>query len=78
MYAHIERGETEKERARERGNRTNIEMNRERKKENDDYIVVIVAAATGAPIADVQSMALSLPDRLPVLLQGHPIATPSF
>ena len=59
-------------------------MNREREKENDDSIVVpsvVVAATTtggGAIIADIQSMALSLPDQLAVLLQGQPIASSSF
>ena len=34
-----------------------------------------VADAGGSHIADVQSIALSLPDQLPVLLQRQPIAT---
>ena len=78
MYIEIERGERNRKREieSERDNLANIEMNREREREKEnDYSIVVVAAA---PIADVQSMALSLPDQLPVLLQRHPIASPSF
>jgi len=54
-------------------------MNRDREKENDDSIVAnVVVVADSVPIADVQSMALSFPDQLPVLLQGHPIAATTF
>ena len=53
-------------------------MKREREKENDDSIVVGATADAGALIADVQSMALSHPDQLPVLLQEQLIAAQSF
>ncbi len=54
-------------------------MNREREEEHDDSIVVVVVVVVAvAPIVDVESMALSLPDQLPELLQGQPVASPSF
>jgi hypothetical protein len=53
-------------------------MKIEREKENDDSIVVSATSVAGALIADVQSMALSHPSQLPVLLQGQLIAAPPF
>ena len=71
--------ERERERERETETLTNIELDKEREKQNDDYIVdVVVVAVAATPIANVQSMALSLPDHFSALLQGQPIANPSF
>jgi len=73
-----ERREKQTERARESDNLANIEMNREEEKENNDSIIVVLVVVAAPPIVDVKSMTLSLPDQLPVLLQGQPIAAPSF